>query len=117
MLAKRKRSVKRKAQDPPEGSSPARGKVPKLGVSDPRSRAQAQVRGEAWSSSGEVSEVASAQRHSSSAAGAKGSLRKAAELPLKVLPIFVWGPPAQNASPSPLTRGDLGDDCFGSEGG
>ena len=44
-LAKKKRSVKCKAQDPPEGNLPARGKVPKLGVSDPHSRAQAQVRG------------------------------------------------------------------------
>ena len=34
-LAKKKRSVKRRAQDPLEGSLPARGKVSKLGVSDP----------------------------------------------------------------------------------
>ena len=39
LLAKKKRSVKCRAQDPPEGSLPARGKVSKLGVSDPRSRA------------------------------------------------------------------------------
>ena len=45
LLAKKKRSVKRRAQDPLEGSLPARGKVPKLGVSDPRSHAQVQVRG------------------------------------------------------------------------
>ena len=44
LLAK-KRSVKRKAQDPPKSSLPTRGKVPKLGVSDPRSCAQVQVRG------------------------------------------------------------------------
>ena len=117
LLAKKKRSIKCKAQDPPEGSPPARGKVPKLGVSDPRSRAQVQVRGQAWSSSAEVSEVAGAQRHSSSAAGAKGSSRKASELPLKVLLISVWGPSTQNASPSPPTRGDVGDDRFGAEGG
>ena len=36
LLAKKKRSIKRKAQDPPEGSPPARGKVPKLGVFDLR---------------------------------------------------------------------------------
>ena len=41
LLAKKKRSVKRRAQDPSEGSLPARGKVLKLGVSDPHSRAQA----------------------------------------------------------------------------
>ena len=38
LLAKKRRRVKRKAQDPPESSLPARGKVFKLGVSDPRSR-------------------------------------------------------------------------------
>ena len=41
LLEKKKRSVKRRAQDSPEGSLPARGKVPKLGVSDPHSHAQA----------------------------------------------------------------------------
>ena len=60
-----------------------------LGVSDPRSRAQVQVRGQARSSSAKVSEVAGAQRHSSSAGRVKGSSRKAVELPLKVLPISV----------------------------
>ena len=117
LLAKKKRSVKCRAQDPPKGSLPARGKVPKLGASDPRSRAQAQVRGQAWSSSVEVFEVAGAQRHSSSTVGVKGSSRKAVKLPLKVLPISVWSPLAQNASPSPLTRGDAGDDCFEAERG
>ena len=34
------------------------GKVPKLGVSDPRSRAQVQLKGQALSSSTVVSEVA-----------------------------------------------------------
>ena len=41
LLAKKRRSVKRRAQDPPKGSLPARGKVLKLGVSDPRSHVQA----------------------------------------------------------------------------
>ena len=86
LLVKKKRSVKRRAQDPPEGSLPTRGKVPKLGVSDPHSRAQAQVRVQEWSSSTEVSEVASTHRLSSSAAEVKGSSRKAVELPLKALP-------------------------------
>ena len=45
LLAKKRRSVKFKAQDPPESSLPAQGKVPKLGVFDPRSHAQVQVRG------------------------------------------------------------------------
>ena len=61
--------------------------------------------------------VASTQHLSSSAAGVKGSSRTATELPLKVLPISVWSPSVQNASPSPPTRGDAGDDRFEAEGG
>ena len=94
----------------------ARGKVPKPGVSDPRLRAQAQLRGQEWSYSTEVSKVVGAQRLLSSVAGVKGSSRKAAELPLKFLPISVWSPSAQSASPSPPTRGDAGDDRFEAEG-
>ena len=100
LLAKKKRSVKCRAQDRFEGSLPARGKVLKLGVYDPRSRAQVQVRGQVWSSSIEVFVMAGAQLHLSSVAGVKGSLRKAVELPLKVLPISVWSPLTQKASPS-----------------
>ena len=37
LLAKKRRSVKRKVQDPPESIFPARGKAPKLGVSIPQS--------------------------------------------------------------------------------
>ena len=36
-LAKKRRSVKHKAQDPPESNLLARGKAPMLGVSIPRS--------------------------------------------------------------------------------
>ena len=50
LLAKKRRSIKRKAQDPPESSLLDRGKVSKLGVSDARSCAQVQVRGQALSS-------------------------------------------------------------------
>ena len=46
-----------------------------------------------------------AHRLSSSTAGVKGSSRKAVELPLKVLHIFVWSPSAQNASLSPQHGG------------
>ena len=52
--------------------------------------------------------MAGAQRCSSSAAGAKGSSRRAAEPPLKVLPIFIWSPSAQNVTPSPLIWGNVG---------
>ena len=60
---------------------------------------------------------AGAQHRSSSTAGAKGSSRWATEPPLKVLPISVWIPSAQNAKPSPPRRGDLGCDRFRAEGG
>ena len=63
--------------------------------------------------------MAGTQRLSSSTSGVKGSSRKAVELPLKVLPISVWSPSAQNASPfpPPATQGDAGDDHFKAEEG
>ena len=84
LLAKKRRSVKRKAQDPHESSLLARGKVSKLGVSNPCLHSQVQVRGQVLSSLAKVSEVASAQRCSSSAIRVKGSSRKAAEPSLKL---------------------------------
>ena len=67
LLAKKRRSVKRKAQDRPESGLSARAKVPKLRVSFPRlpvkergSHAQVRVRGQALPSSAKVSEVAGA---------------------------------------------------------
>ena len=64
-----------------------------------------------------MSKEASAQRCSSSTAGAKGSSRRVAEPPLKVLPIYVSSLSVQNATSSPPRRGDVGNDCFGAEGG
>ena len=124
MLAKKRRSVKRKAQDAPESSFPFRGKTSKLGVpilplpvKEQGPHAQVRVRGQALRSLAEVSEVAGAQFRSSSATGAKGSLRRAVEPPLKVLPISIWSPYVQNATPSPPIRGDVGNDRFGVGGG
>ena len=53
------------------------------------------MRGQALPSLVEVSEVAGAQRRLSFTAGAKGSSRRAAEPPLKVLSISIWSPPAK----------------------
>ena len=92
LLAKKRRRVKHKAKDPPESSLLDQGKVSKLRVSDPRSCAQVQARGQELSSSIEVSEVAGAQHRSSSTVGVKGSSRKVVEPPLKVLPISIWSP-------------------------
>ena len=117
LLAKKRRSVKHKAQDPPESSLPARGKISKLGVSDPRSHSQVQVRGQVLSSSTKVSKVAGVQRRSSSTTRVKGSSRKVTEPPLKVLPISVWSPSVQNALPPHSTREDVGDYRFEVEGG
>ena len=124
LLAKKKRSVKRKAQDPLESSLSARGKAPKLEVCVPRSPvkergsdAQVWVRGQTLPSLVEVSEEAGAQRRSSSAKGVKGSSRRVVEPHLKVLPISVWSPSAQNATPSPPMWEDAGDNRFGAEVG
>ena len=124
LLRKKRRSAKPKAQAPPESSLPTRGKISKLGASAPPSpakewgpRTQVRVRRQALPSLAEVSEVAGAQRHSSFATRDKGSSRRATEPPLKVLPISIWSPSAQNATPSPLMRGDAGSDRFGVEGG
>ena len=109
-LVKKRRSVKRKAPDPPESSLLARGKAPKLGASvlplsikERGSHAQVRVRGQALPSLAEVFEVAGTQRCSSSAVGAKGSLRRATEPSLKVL--HIWSPSAQKATPSPPIQG------------
>ena len=121
LLAKKRRTVKRKAQDPPESSLPARGKAPMLGTSVPPSpvkergsHAQVRVRAQELPY---FTEVAGGQRRSSSAAGAKGSSRRAVEPPLKVFPISIWSPSAQNTTPSPPILGDVGNDRFGAEGG
>ena len=65
MLEKKRRSVKRKAQDPLESSLPTWGKISKLGVPVPPSpvkeqgsHAQVRVRGQALPSLVEVSEAA-----------------------------------------------------------
>ena len=68
------------------------------------------------SDEGQALEVVGVQRHSSSAAGAEGSSRRATKPPLKVLPISIWSPSSQNSTPSPPMRGDVGNDRFGVEG-
>ena len=92
-MAKKKRSVKRKAQAPLESSLAIRGKVPRLGASSPPSTAkgwglsdQVPVRGQAPPPVVEVSK----------AAGPKNSSRRSTELPLIVLPISIRSPLAQD---------------------
>ena len=123
-MEKKRRSVKRKAKDPPKSSLPSWGKALKVGVSVPcflvkerGSHAQVQVRGPELPFLDEVFEEVGVQRRSSSTVGAKGSSRRAAEPPLKFLPIFIWSPSAQKATPSSPIRGDAGNDRFRAEGG
>ena len=124
LLAKKRRSIKRKARAPTKSSLPARGKTLKLGAYIPPSpakergsHAQVQVRGQALPSLAEVFEVAGAQRRSPSVAGVKGSSRRVVRPPLKVIHTSIWSPSAKNATPSSPMWGEAGSDCFGVEGG
>ena len=85
VLAKKKRSVKRKTQASPEGCPSARGKILNVGVSS----------------------------SPSSAVGAGDSSGRAAEPPLEVLPILVWSPTLQGAKPPPPMSDDVGRGSFG----
>ena len=96
--------MKRKPQDSPEKSYPARGKVLKLGTSSPSPSVEVQVKGQASPPRAEVPRVPSPKLHSSSTAGAKDSSRRASEPPLEVLPIFVWSPPTQGTRIPPYAR-------------
>ena len=77
VLAKKKRSVKRKPPISPEGCPPARGKTLKVGASS----------------------------SPSSAVRAGDSSRRADKPPLEVLPISVWSPTSRGTAP-PLTMPD-----------
>ena len=98
-LAKQKRSVKSKAQAPPESSLTIWGKILRLGASSPPSTAkelgssdQVPTRGHAAPPMAEVSK----------AAGPKNPSRRSAEPPLEVMLISVRIP--QRKTPSSLPR-------------
>ena len=108
-LAKKKRSVKRKAQAPSKSSLGTRGKVSRLEVPSPPSTAKGwgsfdkvPARGQAPPFVAEVSNMA----------GPKISSGRNAELPLAVLPISVHSPLAQDFESSPTTLKDKGRGCF-----
>ena len=112
-MAKKKRSVKRRAQAPLESSLAIRGKVLRLGAPSPPSTAkgwgssnQVLARGQAPPSVAEVSQVA----------GPKISSGRSTELPLAVLPISIWSPLAQDFKHPPTTSEDEERGCFGTEG-
>ena len=112
-LAKKKRSVKRKAQAPPESSLALRGKVSRLGASSPPSIAKG------WGSSDQVPKRGQApppMAEVSGAAGPKDSSGRSAELPLAVLPISVWSPLEQDFKCPSTMPEDEGKGCFETEG-
>ena len=112
-LAKKKRSVKRKAQAPLKSSLAIRGKVPRLGAISPPSTAkgwgssnQVPARGQAPPSVVEVSKVG----------GPEISSWRSAKLPLVDLPIFVQSFLSQDFKRPPTTPEDERRGCFGTEG-
>ena len=88
MLAKKKRSVKRKPPTSPEVCPPTRGKILKVGASS----------------------------SPSSAVGAGDSSERAAEPPLEVLPISVWSPTSRGAAPPPAMPDEVRGNRDHSEG-
>ena len=109
-LAKKKRSVKRKAQAPPESSLAIRGKILRLGASSPPSTAKEQgssdqvpARGQVPPSMVQVFKVA----------GQKNPLGRTVEPSLEVLPISIWSPSEHNAKLPPTTSEDKRRDFLG----
>ena len=82
VLAKKKRSMKRKPPTSPEGCPPARGKILNVGASS----------------------------SPSSTVGAGDSSGRAAEPLLEVLPISVWSPTSRGASPPPTMPDEVTGD-------
>ena len=108
-----KRSVKRKAQAPPESSLAIRGKILRLGTSSPPltvkeqdSSDQVLARGQAPPSMVKVSKVV----------GPKNPLGRTTKPALEVLPIYVVNPSAHNAKLPPTTPEDEERDCLEIEG-
>ena len=112
-MEKKKRSVKRKAQAPPESSFAIRGKVLRLGASSPMLTIkgwglfdQVLARGQAPPPVAEVSK----------AVGPKNSSGRRAKLPFVVLPMSVRSPLVQDFKRPPAMPEDEGRGCFGTEG-
>ena len=114
VLAKKKRSAKRKVPVGPENSHAARGKVPKLGASSlPSTIRERGSSGQFWARGhtphpvAKVSEVTCPQLLSPRVAVAKSPPRRTAEPPLDILPISIWSPLAQSAElPSEAPEGE-----------
>ena len=106
-LSPKSRSVKRKTSDSVKKDRPAWGKVLKLGASSSSLSTHARVPGRVLSPPAKVPKALSSQPRSGYAAKAKDSSGRAAEQPLKVMPITVWNPPAQSVKPPSLRAEEL----------
>ena len=84
--------MKRKTLNSLEKGHPAWGKVPRLGTSSSSPSTHVRVQGQVLPPLAEVPRSPSLQLRSGSAAKAKDSSGRAAEPPLKVMPITVWSP-------------------------
>ena len=93
MLSRKSRSVRRTLDSLKKGR-PAWGKNLRLGTSSSSPSTHVRVQGKVLPPPAEVLRAPSSHFHSSSAAKAKDSSRRAAEPPLEVMPITVWSPPA-----------------------
>ena len=91
--------MKRKALDSAEKDWPASVKVPKLGASSSSPSAHVRMSKQALSPPAKDSKVSILQSCSRSAAKVKGSLGRAVEQPLAVMPITVWNPPTKSVRP------------------
>ena len=113
LLAKKKRSIKRKAHAPPESSLAVRGKILRLGASSLSSTANE------WRSSNQVlgrGQAPPPLAEVSKAAGPRNPSGRSVKPPLEVLPISVQSPSAQNIQFLPTMLEDEGRDRFGTEG-
>ena len=105
VLSRKSRRVKRNTLDSVEKDRSDWGKVPKLGASSFSPSTHARISGQVLPPPAEVPKVLSSQLRSGSAVKAKGSLGRAIEQPLVVMPITVWNPPAQGVKP-PSSRAE-----------
>ena len=111
-LAKKKSSVKCKAQAPPKSSLATRGKVPRLGASSPSSIAKG------WGSSDKVlasDQVPPPVVEVFGVAGPKNFSKRGSEISLSVLPIYVRSPLVQDFKRPPTMSKDEERGCFRTE--
>ena len=103
-MSRKPRSAKRKKSSSSEKDRPVPAKVQKLGASS-----TSPARNSEWASSplAEAPLVLSSPPPSKPDAEAKSLLGAAVALPLTVMPITIWNPPAENAKSPPRRAAEL----------